>query len=136
MLYFGDDCMNQLMKVTPPPSKVLIMFYWPPEKHFPAINESKVTLKHSFTTGYEIHLNKFHIKNTLYQAELKLVKWFLRRRFKCEMFMSMLMSPTDKEGVAHTMFNFPKGVAWKIGEVKLYSYVEKTLKTYVFIPYF
>ena len=41
-----------------------------------------------------------------------------------------------KEGVAHTMLNFPIGVAWKIGEVKLFSYVEKTLKTYVFIAYF
>ena len=40
-----------------------------------------------------------------------------------------------KEGVAHTMLNFPIGVAWKIGEVKLFSYVEKTLKTYVFIAY-
>ena len=43
---------------------------------------------------------------------------------------------TLKEGVAHTMLNFPIGVAWKIGEVKLFSYVEKTLKTYVFVAYF
>ena len=41
-----------------------------------------------------------------------------------------------KEGVAHTMLNFPTGVALKIGEVKLFSYIEKTLKTDVFIAYF
>ena len=51
---------------------------------------------HSLTAGYEISFKQISLKNTLYQVELKLVKWFWRRRFKCEMFMSMLMSPTDK----------------------------------------
>ena len=42
----------------------------------------------------------------------------------------------DKEGVAHTVLNFPIGVAWKIGEINLFSYVKKLLKTYVLIAYF
>ena len=36
--------------------------------------------------------------------------------------------PMDKEGVAHTMLNFPIGVAWKIGEINLFGYVKKHLK--------
>lgn len=51
---------------------------------------------HSFTTGNEISFKQISLKNTLYQVELKLVKWLCRRRCKCKMLMSMLMSPTDK----------------------------------------
>ena len=38
---------------------------------------------------------------------------------------TIILLNRGKEGVAHTMLNFPIGVAWKIGEVKLFSYVEK-----------
>ena len=46
--------------------------------------------------------------------------------------------PMDKEGVAHTMLNFPIGVAWKIDEINLFSYVKKNYlnKTYFLIAYF
>ena len=33
--------------------------------------------------------------------------------------------PMDKEGVAHTKLNFPIGVAWKIDEINLFSYIKK-----------
>ena len=43
-----------------------------------------------------------------------------------------------KEGVAHTMLNFPTGVAWQIGEIKLIIYIKKSkpIETDVFIAYF
>ena len=33
------------------------------------------------------------------------------------------LAKTLKESIAHTMLNFPIGVAWKIGEIKLIIYV-------------
>ena len=83
-----------------PPPPLLMMFYWPPEKHFPAINESKVTLKHYDALCFivlspymKFHWNK-SLKNTLCQVwlKLKLVKWFWRRKCLCQCWCS----PSDK----------------------------------------
>ena len=35
------------------------------------------------------------------------------------------LAKTLKEGIAHTMLNFPIGVAWKIVEIKLIIYLKK-----------
>ena len=68
-----------------------------------------------------ISLGNFRFVNVVIQSTMQ----------NCRSFLAS--SHFLKEGVAHTMLNFPIGIAWKIGEVKLFSYVEKTLKTYVFI---